>query len=59
MGPSWYWMPDVFEKFFRHFNKKPSDYYELIRLDPSYRIYSTATTHMDIPAGIEKHQRDI
>ena len=26
MGPSWYWMPDVFERFFADFNKKPSDY---------------------------------
>ncbi|MFT6940917.1 MAG: phytoene desaturase, partial [Cyclobacteriaceae bacterium] len=34
MGPSWYWMPDVFERFFGNFGKKPSDYYELIRLDP-------------------------
>ena len=21
MGPSWYWMPDVFERFFKQFNK--------------------------------------
>ena len=50
MGPSWYWMPDVFERFFHQFNKKVADYYELIRLDPSYRIYweNEAT---DIPAG--------
>lgn len=39
MGPSWYWMPDVFEGFFALFGKKPSDYYELKRLDPAYRIY--------------------
>ena len=39
MGPSWYWMPDVFERFFADFNKKPSDYYELIKLDPAYRVY--------------------
>lgn len=39
MGPSWYWMPDVFEEFFARFGKKPSDYYELIRLDPSYRVF--------------------
>jgi phytoene desaturase len=38
MGPSWYWMPDVFERFFGNFGKKPSDYYELIRLDPSYAV---------------------
>ena len=29
MGPSWYWMPDVFERFFNDFGKKVSDYYEL------------------------------
>jgi phytoene desaturase len=39
MGPSWYWMPDVFERYFACFGKKVADYYELERLDPSYRIY--------------------
>ena len=39
MGPSWYWMPDIFEKFFREFGKKPSDYYELHKLDPAYKIF--------------------
>jgi phytoene desaturase len=39
MGPSWYWMPDVFERYFGLFNKKVSDYYTLTRLDPSYTIY--------------------
>jgi phytoene desaturase len=53
MGPSWYWMPDVFELFFAHFGKKSSDYYQLIRLDPSYRIFYGANDHLDIPAGIE------
>jgi phytoene desaturase len=49
MGPSWYWMPDVFEHFFNAFGKKVADYYELQRLDPSYRIYWPDET-MDIPA---------
>ncbi|WP_350294038.1 phytoene desaturase family protein [uncultured Croceitalea sp.] len=39
MGPSWYWMPDIFEKFFNEFGKKPSDYYELEKLDPAYKIF--------------------
>lgn len=51
MGPSWYWMPDIFEHFFRSFEKKVSDYYELIRLDPSYRVY-WPEDYSDIPAGI-------
>lgn len=51
MGPSWYWMPDVFDKFFERFNKKPSDYYNLIRLDPSYRVFFE-DEHVDIPADM-------
>ena len=39
MGPSFYWMPDVFERYFGQFGKKLGDYYGLERLDPSYRIY--------------------
>ncbi len=39
IGPTWYWMPDVFEKFFKDFDKKPSDFYELDRLDPAYQVY--------------------
>ncbi len=49
MGPSWYWMPDVFERFFEQFGKKVSDYYQLTRLDPSYRVYWEDDA-MDIPA---------
>ena len=36
IGPTWYWMPDVFERFFKDFGKKPSDYYKLEKLDPAY-----------------------
>lgn len=49
MGPSWYWMPDVFERFFNQFGKKVSDYYELVRLDPSYRVY-WQNDFLNIPA---------
>ena len=49
MGPSWYWMPDVFERFFSCFGKTVSEYYQLDRLDPSYRIY-WPENYMDIPA---------
>lgn len=50
MGPSWYWMPDVFEKFFESFGKKTSDYYTLQRLDPSYRVVFGADDQLDLPA---------
>jgi len=52
MGPSWYWMPDVFESFFKNFGKQVSDYYTLERLDPSYRIFYSKNDVLDIPAGI-------
>ena len=38
MGPSWYWMPDVFDKFFNDFDKNPKDYYDLIELNPGFQI---------------------
>ena len=49
MGPSWYWMPDVFDRYFASFGSLTSDFYELIRLDPSYRIY-WEQGEMDVPA---------
>lgn len=53
MGPSWYWMPDIFETFFADFGKKVSDYYELERLSPSYRIiYKDGP--LDIPSNIHE-----
>ena len=39
IGPSWYWMPDVFDKFFNDFGKKTSDYYELTKLTPAYQVF--------------------
>ncbi len=54
MGPSWYWMPDVFEQFFNKFGKKVSDYYDLKRLDPSYRVFFSDQAPVDIPARLEQ-----
>ncbi len=53
MGPSWYWMPDVFEHFFGQFGKKPSDYYTLERLDPSYRVVFDKDDMVDLPADLD------
>lgn len=52
MGPSWYWMPDVFENFFKQFGKSVSDYYQLERLSPSYRVFYGDQDWMDIPAEL-------
>lgn len=54
MGPSWYWMPDVFEQFFNHFGKKTADYYQLKRLDPSYSIFFSQEDVMQVPAGMDE-----
>ena len=51
MGPSWYWMPDVFENFFADFGKKVSDFYDLKRIDPSYRVFWPDSPD-DIPASM-------
>ncbi|SMC79393.1 phytoene desaturase family protein [Cellulophaga tyrosinoxydans] len=39
MGPSWYWMPDIFDKFFADFGKKTANYYQLDKLSPAYKIF--------------------
>ncbi|MBE7653147.1 phytoene desaturase family protein [Tenacibaculum finnmarkense] len=54
IGPTWYWMPDVFEKFFADFGKKPSDYYELEKLDPAYQVYFDTTDSITIPGSVEE-----
>lgn len=52
LGPSWYWMPDLFQRFFRRFGHEVEDFYHLQRLDPSYRIVWPEGDHWDVPAGI-------
>ncbi|GAA0872016.1 phytoene desaturase family protein [Gangjinia marincola] len=54
MGPSWYWMPDVFERFFNDFDKKPSDYYHLDKLDPGYSVYFGKNNKIDIGDSLDK-----
>jgi phytoene desaturase len=54
MGPSWYWMPDVFENYFARFGKKTSDYYQLHRLNPSYTVVFGEKEFMHVPAGFEE-----
>ena len=48
MGPSWYWMPDVIETYFKTFEKEIDNYFDLIRINPSYKIFiliHSAITH--------------
>lgn len=53
MGPSWYWMPDIFETYFARFNRKPSDYYNLVRLNPSYTVIFGPNDTVDLPADLD------
>jgi len=52
MGPSWYWMPDVFEQFFKDFNTTVEKQYDLIRLDPSYAVFFGKDDVFRIPANL-------
>lgn len=54
MGPTWYWMPDVFERFFGDFGRRPSDYYELERLGPAYRVYFGQEDYLDISDNLDE-----
>lgn len=54
MGPTWYWMPDVFERFFSDFNKKPSEYYTLEKLNPAYSVYYGKEDYITIEDTLEK-----
>ena len=51
MGPSWYWMPEVFDNFFRDFGHTAADFYELVRLDPSYEVVFGAEDRVEVPAS--------
>lgn len=63
MGPSWYWMPDVFEKFFSRFGYNSSDFYQLVKLDPGFQVIYEDTETLKVPADwnellelFEKHE---
>lgn len=55
MGPSWYLMPDVYERFFKDFGKDPKELFQLHRLDPSYRIFFDGGKTVDISSDIQKN----
>lgn len=53
MGPSWYWMPDIFEQFFSNFGKKPQDYYDLVQLNPGFQIVFGKGETFVLPATMD------
>ncbi|WP_304133097.1 phytoene desaturase family protein [Mesonia mobilis] len=54
IGPTWYWMPDVFERFFADFYKQPSDYYQLLKLSPAYKVFFGKEDEITIGDTLEK-----
>jgi phytoene desaturase len=56
MGPSWYLMPDVFERFFDDFGRSPEEYYTLERLDPHYRIFFKDGDQVDMVPDLETNK---
>ena len=54
MGPTWYWMPDVFERFFGDFDKHPQDYYVLEKLNPAYQVYFGVGDKVEISSRLEE-----
>lgn len=54
MGPSWYWMPDVFEKFFKDFGYTSSDFYQLHLLDPAFDLVFDTGQTMPVPNDYEE-----
>lgn len=57
MGPTWYWMPDIFENFFNTYGHSVSDFYELKRIDPSYRMFFGSNDFFDVPANLDEIYR--
>lgn len=54
IGPTWYWMPDVFERFFADFNKTPEDYYTLLKLAPGYKIFFDQNDALEISDNLSE-----
>ena len=54
MGPSWYWMPDVFERFFKDFDFQVKDFYSLEKLNPAYHVYFGKNDFIAIPDSLDK-----
>ena len=55
MGPSWYLMPEAFERYFQFFNKQPGDYYDLVQLDTSYRVFYGKDDYVDVAGKLKNN----
>ena len=53
MGPSWYWMPDVFERYYNLFDRTAADFYELKKLNPGFRVIFGVNDYIDVPEDFD------
>lgn len=53
-GPSFYWMPEIFERFFNKFNQSAADFYKLVRLDPAYSVFWKDRGPVSMPADLKE-----
>jgi len=59
-GPSWLWMLDVHSSFYSDLGRKMSDYVQISRLDPAYRVFfpkdstNTQSGICDVPNGVQE-----
>jgi len=56
MGPSWYWMPEIFEQWFQSFGSSVKEHYDLKRLDPSYQVIFSEADRWNLPASMDALQ---
>lgn len=54
IGPSWYWMPDVFDRFFNDFGKNTNDYYKIKKLSPAYLVYFGVKDFVSIADNLDE-----
>ncbi|MEJ1230421.1 MAG: FAD-dependent oxidoreductase [Galbitalea sp.] len=59
-GPSWYFMPEVFDHFYRLLGTSAREQFELVTLDPGYRIYFEGqSAPLDIAASRAENVEDL
>jgi phytoene desaturase len=61
-GPSWYFMPEVFEHLFALLGERIEDHVDLVRLDPAYRLFPEpagggAAEPLEVVADAERNWR--
>ena len=58
MGPTWYLMPELVALYFSLFRKKPTDFFDLYKLDPSCKVFLGKEEHLLLRPDME-HNRQV